>query len=198
MSVIVGLALLGGAVILWLRQRPQGDARMDPSENLANVTAFYVAVDSLGPAVQSHDPAFIDGLLRRFDRSAQGEHSLLSAIQSDLPRFNAEMVAALQADPSWAVGRAIMRPLIQVVPLRVNSPLGRALATAVGAKGPPVTMAAGEAIYQADDFYFWWEEHRAEYAAMPLYDEWRAHDIIRAHIIPLFAQRRSQASVPPN
>jgi hypothetical protein len=140
----------------------------------------------------SFDRVFIDDFLARFDRFTQGANELLPDLRAQIPSFNAHMVGAIEADPLWAAGRAIMYPILQVggfVP--VTSAYGRSLASLLGGAGPKPVEVKGQSFYFSADLYSWWEKERERYSAYPLYDEWRERDFAQQVAIPMFSRTRS-------
>ena len=123
------------------------------------------------------DWAFLDDYLLRWDRKLRGESGLFGGLARELTRFNGELVRALRVDPTRAVPRAIMFPLLWGAgsgAIPVDAPVGVALRGALGESAlPRTTRPAGE-FYVAADLLEWWEANRRGFESFSLFDEWRA------------------------
>jgi hypothetical protein len=175
---VVGAVLLGALLVHRIRTRSRPELAL---------ASFYRSADPASLPSPQPDITFLDAFLRRWDLFAQGGNDLLPGIRRDTERFNAELARALQVDPSTAMSRAIMYPLLQiggVVPVR--SALGTALSSTLTPRGLPPTRVRGRWYYFAGDLYHWWEDHRGEFPPYPLYHEWRERDFARQIVIPFY------------
>lgn len=151
---------------------------------------------------RSPDFAFIDGYLSNWDKFAQGANELLPALKGDAPEFRKQLATALRQGDRRALSRFVFYAVVQVggfIP--AESELGQAFRERVGEEVPIfVSEKDGSHSYFAGDLYFWWEAHKAEYAALPLYDEWRQRDFTRNVAIRVYesAVKNSQTTNAPN
>ena len=129
--------------------------------------------------------AFIDDYINRSDRWRRGESRLFDSIARGLPRFNGEMVRALRVAPTRAVPRIVTHHLLgsgYINPFELDSPVGLALATALGSDGPPRTKQGTAEVYLSADLLEWYESNRNRFEAYPLFDDWRGRKRTRRDI----------------
>ena len=161
-------------------------------------TLFLVLVSlQLGGCIKkpSGDFTFIDRYLSNWDSFAQGKNNLLPTIKKNEARFDAELTIALRKSDNRAPGRFVFYAVVQVggfIPL--DSELGQAFHQRVGDAVPIFTSDKdGKQRYFAGDLYFWWEEHKSEFAPYPLYDEWRQRDFTKSVAIKMYEGARKNS-----
>ena len=134
------------------------------------------------------DFAIIDKYLTTWDEFAQGNNGLAPVLKADAQRFSAELTAALKKSDSRAPSRFVFYAVVQVggfIPL--DSELGQAFHERFGDTVPIFTSDKdGKRCYFAGDLYFWWEAHKSEFAAYPLYDDWTQREFTKNVALKLY------------
>jgi hypothetical protein len=182
------LVLAVSGLITYLIAHRRRRSPLDP----AVTAAFYRSDPPTSLAGAVPDFGFIDAFLGRWDRFAQGENDLLPDIQRDTGRFNAELVRALEAEPTQALSRTVLYPILQVGGfLPLDSPLGQAFTTAAAGLGIAPRLVRGRHYYFAGDLFHWWEQHKASYPPLPLYEAWLTRDFTREVAVPLYEGARA-------
>jgi hypothetical protein len=141
---------------------------------------------ALGGSV-SADFKFIDSYLKTWDRFAQGAKELGLQIKQDAPRFQQLLALALSQGDKRAPSRLIFYAVVQVggfIPC--DSELGRACERYVSDEVAVFSSKKDERMYFAGDLYFWWERHKAEHEAFPLYEEWSHREFAKKTVIPMY------------
>ena len=148
------------------------------------LSIFFAACGSSGSAT---DFKFIDGYLADWDRFALGANELVPRLKSDATRFQRQLADVVSQGDRCAPSRLVFYAVVQVGGfIRYDSELGRASEKLIGGEVPIFTSDKGERSYFAGDLYFWWERHRAEFAAFPLFDDWRKRDFAKTTVIPMY------------
>jgi len=148
---------------------------------------FSLFTGGCGNKSSSPDFAFIDGYLATWDRFAQGANELVPKLKRETPRFQQQLAEALTQGDRRAPSRLAFYAVVQVGGfIAYDSDLGRACERLVGSEVSIFTNKKGERSYFSGDLYFWWERHRSEFEAFPLYDEWQQRDFARKTVIPLY------------
>jgi hypothetical protein len=135
----------------------------------------------------SPDFKFIDNYLTTWDLFAQGNNDLLPQLKRDTPKFQRQLAEAFRQGDKRAPSRLVFYTVVQVggfIPC--DSELGNASERLLSYDIPIFTSKKGERSYFAGDLYFWWERHRSEFDAFPLYDEWRQRDFAKKIVIPMY------------
>jgi len=153
---------------------------------------FFLIIGSLlfggcGDKNSSPDFKFLDSYLTTWDRFAQGNNDFLPQLKRDTPKFQRQLAEALKQGDKRAPSRLVFYAVVQVggfIPC--DSELGHASERLLGKDVFIFTARNGERIYFAGDLYFWWERHRGEFDAFPLYDEWRQRDFSKKTVIPMY------------
>jgi hypothetical protein len=133
------------------------------------------------------DFVFIDDYLNRWDQFSQGSNQLIPSLKSDKERFLDELTTAVSMGDKRAMSRVVFYAVVQVggfIPY--DSPLGKAIEKAVGSQVAISSLDNGEKSYFAGDLYFWWEGHKKDYTAYPLYDEYIKRDFAKQTVIPMY------------
>jgi hypothetical protein len=133
----------------------------------------------------------VDAYLAKWDRFANGEKSLVPELNRDGPAAIAALGSALKANDKRAPARLVFLTVVQVgggIP--VDSELGKSASRLLGASFPSVKAKKGP-VYFAGDLYFWWLDHKKEYEAYPLFDEWSKREFARTTVIPTYERMRA-------
>ena len=148
---------------------------------------FSFFTGGCGSKSSSPDFAFIDGYLGTWDRFAQGANELVPQLKRDTPQFQQQLADALTQGDKRAPSRLVFYAVVQVGGfITYDSDLGRACERLVGSEISIFTSEKGERSYFAGDLYLWWQRHRSEYDAFPLYDEWQQRDFSKRTVIPMY------------
>jgi hypothetical protein len=139
---------------------------------------------------QSPDFAFIDGYLLTWDRFAQGANDRMPRLGKDTPKFERHLADALSRNDSRAPSRVVFYAVVQVggfIP--IDSPVGQAFHNRFGNAAPIFhDKEDGSQSLFAGDLYFWWEAHKSEYDAFPLYEEWRQRPFAKNVAIKMYEE----------
>jgi hypothetical protein len=135
----------------------------------------------------SRDLEFVDGYLEKWDRFVQGENQLVPELRKNEGAFEAMLTRLLLASDKRAPSRMVFYAVVQVGgSIPAGSELGKASAAILDPDFSVTTTKEGEGVYFGGDLYLWWEAHRGEYEAFPLFEEWSKRDFARTVVIPMF------------
>lgn len=129
---------------------------------------------------------FIDRFLENWDRFAQGENDLAPFIKENKDLFEEELANAFTEGDLRTASRLVFYMVVQVGGfIRCDSMLGWACASLVGSRDT-TTNVEGVLSYFAGTVYLWWRDHRQDYAAYPLLDEWEQREFSKSLVIPMY------------
>ena len=136
---------------------------------------------------------FIDEYLVRWDEFAQGRNELVPYIRENKERFEAELSRVLDSGERGAVNRTVFYAVVQIGGfIGIDSALGKAV-TKVFGRLPVTEDKSGTKMFFAGDLFFWWEERKSDYPALPLYTEWEKREFTQSVVIPLYRSARENA-----
>jgi hypothetical protein len=129
----------------------------------------------------------VDDYLSKWDRFASGKNELVLFLKENKKSFEAALTRSLNAKDKRAPARMIFYPVVQVGgSIPVDSELGKAAATILGADFPVTTSNDGERNYFAGDLFFWWQDNGKKYEAYPLFEEWSKRDFAKSVVVPMY------------
>ena len=138
-----------------------------------------------------NDIALVDGFLSKWDRFAQGENDLVPQIKELTPDFQQSLIRLLNSRDPRAPARLVFYAVVQVGgSVDVDSELGRAAKPILGDDFAITTSKDGGGKLFAGDLYFWWHDHKNEFQAYPLFDQWNERDFAKATVVPMYEQIR--------
>jgi hypothetical protein len=142
---------------------------------------------SVGNAAMASDLQTVDDYLSKWDSFANGKNDLAPFLKENKKGFEAALTRMLNAKDKRAPARMVFYPVVQVGgSIPVDSELGKAAATILGADFPVTTSKDGERNYFAGDLYFWWQDNAKSYEAYPLFEEWRNRDFAKTVVVPMY------------
>lgn len=135
----------------------------------------------------TNDLQLVDDYLAQWDRFAQGENSLVPILRENQGSFEAALARLLVAEDNRAPARMVFYPVVQVGgAIPVDSELGRACGQIVGREVPVRKFKENRHIYFCGDLFFWWLDHRHDYDAFALFDQWLQRDFAQTVVIPMY------------
>ncbi len=129
----------------------------------------------------------VDAYLEKWDRFARGENTLAPQLREDKAAFEAALTRLLEAKDRRAPGRLVFYAVVKVGgSIIADSELGRACTPILGPDFPVVTRKDGGKNFFCGDLYFWWQDHRGQFEAYPLFEEWKGRDYAQRVAIPMY------------
>lgn len=132
------------------------------------------------------DFKFIDSHLAKMPQGG----GAISIQDDETRRFRAQLGLALSQKDRRAPSRMVFHTVHGGVGGRgfipYESEIGRACYALFADEVPLIHIQPGMAVYAEADIYFWWERHKGEYEAFPLYDSWQQSDHAKKTVIPKY------------
>jgi hypothetical protein len=133
------------------------------------------------------DIELVDGYLQKWDRFAQGENDLVSALRDGKAPFEAALTRLLKAKDERGPARMVFYAVVQVGgAIQAESELGKAAGEVLGPEFPVTTTKESDRVYFAADLYFWWEREQKRFDAWPLFAEWQTREFAQMVVIPMY------------
>lgn len=136
---------------------------------------------------KTYNISLIDEYLESWDRFANGESNLVPYLRENKRAFEENLEAALKAKDKRAPARLVFYPIVQVGGyIEVESELGRAAASYLGAQFPVSENKDQKKVYFAGDLYLWWENNKERFDPLPLFERWKQREFSQKTVIPMY------------
>lgn len=169
---VVGCSVVCSAAPGCSKEQPNGTTERTEEER------------NLAPDVEA-----LDRHLKDLDSLSRDEAGLSARVRANRESFETALARLLRAADRRAPARLVFYAVAlgdDGDAIAVDSELGRACAATMGSGFSIATTEKGVRVYDAGDFYLWWESHRQEYEALALLDEWISRPSSQEIAIPLF------------
>ncbi|MCA9230732.1 MAG: hypothetical protein KDA57_08770 [Planctomycetales bacterium] len=181
-GLIVAVAMSAGC--------SQSDA---PSTTPASTPTTLDERRTSGATEMDNDITFVDDYLTKWDRFAQGENNFVPEIKQSTAEFELALTRLLASRDPRAPSRLVFYAVVQVGGFIVaDSELGRAAKPVLGDDFNIFTNKEGKDTFFAGDLYFWWQDHKNEYKAFRLFEEWQNRDFAKSTAIPMYEAIRQK------